>query len=642
LQSQSDGSIRPRWFLQANPERYDIVGALASLRLINWRVPQHTAEIHPGDVVLIWRSNPDAGIVGVGRVLEAPRAMARLEEETPFARTGEEVDEVTTRAPVEVHAIPFVPKERVAALPSFAGHPIITAPLVTVYPIDLSQWEDLQTLLPRPLTFDQEAELLSPEDLPAPFAWRQRRKGMSPLPGGYGEFTHALTRMLQWISQAQPDEQGLESWLRQEFAMGASYARFTSDFLARMSVVSVRGGRVDLTPEGRKWLSDANPSYLVALLHSRFQFVGEMLQLLTKPRTSEELLQLANERYQMGWKTRTQVDRRRGWLQSTGAIESDPQRRLIITQFGREIQARLALYSPGGEPQARTGTKSPEPAMTPRVPHTLARETRAVELAARLRQTANDSNNPTAFEDAVAEAFSFLGFESTRLGGSGKTDVLIMADLGPSTRYRAIIDCKSTGHEAVKDPQIDWMTLEEHKKLHEADYVAVVASAFAGQRVSSRAKATRVTLIDIETLAGMCVQHEKLPMGLEVYRGLFTAPDAEAGAAAAAEVAEESGRFVMLSAAVLGQIRRLERSESALSARDLYWNLRASSEQFGTVTDKEIQAVLEALASPALAVIREVEPGKFQTLGSLETAVRRVKLLAGLIEEQITERPLAE
>jgi Restriction endonuclease len=568
--------------------------------------------------------------------------MARLEEETPFARTGEEVDEVTTRAPVEIHAIPFIPKERVAALPSLADHPIITAPLVTVYPIDLTQWEELASLLPPSLHFDKEGELLAADDLPAPFAWRQRRKGMSPLPGGYGEFTRALTRMLQWMSQAQPDEQGLESWLRHDFSMSASYARFTADFLARMSVIAVRGGRVGVTPEGRKWLSGANPGYLVALLHSRFQFVGEMLQLLTKPLSSEELLQLANQRYQMGWKTRTQVDRRRGWLQSTGAIESDSQRRLIITQFGREVLARLTLYSPSGEHTAPVETKSSEPAATSRPPGSLAGSTRAAELAARLRQTAIESGNPTAFEDAVAEAFGFLGFESTRLGGSGKTDVLIMADLGPTNRYRAIIDCKSTGREAVKDPQIDWMTLAEHKKLHEADYVAMVASAYAGQRLSSRAKATQVTLIDVETLAGMCVQHEKLPMGLEVYRGLFTASDAEAGAAAAADAAEESGRFVMLSAAVLGQIRRLERTESALSARDLYWNLRSSGEQFATVTDKEIQLVLEALASPALAVVREVEPGKFQTLGSLDTAVRRVKLLAGLIEEQITDRPVSE
>jgi hypothetical protein len=624
-----------RWFFQANPERYDIDGALASLRLIHWRVPQHTAEIHSGDAVLIWRSNPDAGIVGVGRVLEPPKAMARLEEETPFARTGEEIREVTTRVPLEVRAIPFIAKDQVAALPSLREHPIITAPMMTVYPLDATQWNELKRLLPETLPFDNEIEVDSVKELPAPFAWRQRRKGMSPLPGGYSEFTRTLTRILQWVGQAQPDQQGLESWLRQEFSMSSSYASFTTDFLGRMSVLALHGGRVEVTSEGKRWLDEASSTYLVALLHSRFQLVGEMLDLLMKPRRSEELLALANERYGMGWTTRTQVDRRRGWLQSAGALEADAEKRLTITELGRQILARLTLYSPSREASAGPEKKDvapPPPSILP--PSHAPTQTGAAELAVRLRQTANGPTNPAAFEEAVADAFRFLGFESTQLGGSGKTDVLIVADLGPKNRYRAIIDCKSTAHEAVKDQQIDWMTLGEHKKLHEADYVAVVALAFAGQRVTARAKATGVTLLDVETLAGVCIQHEKLPMGLDVYQGLFFASDAEGGAAAAAEAAEESGRFLTLSAAVLGLVRVLERSESALSARDLYWNLRQSGEQFGTVTDREIQSVLEALASPALAVLREVEPGKFQTLGSLETAVRRVKLLARLIEEQ--------
>src|SRR5438445_1643891 len=95
-----------------------------------------------------------------------------------------------------------------------------------------------------------------------------------------------------------------------------------------------------------------------------------MLDLLLKPRRSEELLALANERYGMGWTTRTQVDRRRGWLQSAGAIEADAERRLTITELGRQILARLTLYSPSRE--ASTGPEkedgAPPPPMVPPSP----------------------------------------------------------------------------------------------------------------------------------------------------------------------------------------------------------------------------------------------------------------------------------
>jgi hypothetical protein len=60
------------WVVQANPASYKIDGALRELTEISWRVPQYTGVISPGDGVVIWRSGPDAGVVGVGRVTGFP------------------------------------------------------------------------------------------------------------------------------------------------------------------------------------------------------------------------------------------------------------------------------------------------------------------------------------------------------------------------------------------------------------------------------------------------------------------------------------------------------------------------------------------------------------------------------------------
>jgi len=95
------------------------------------------------------------------------------------------------------------------------------------------------------------------------------------------------------------------------------------------------------------------------------------------------------------------------------------------------------------------------------------------------------TSDPAAFERVVAEAFSQLGFASRWVGGAGRTDVEIVADLGPGEGYRVIIDCKTTTHEAVSDAQIDWVTLVEHRRHHQADYVAVVGCMFSSSRVVS-------------------------------------------------------------------------------------------------------------------------------------------------------------
>jgi hypothetical protein len=621
-----------RWIFQSNPERYDINAALASLKIIHWRVPQYTSNVHRGDLVIIWRSNPDAGIVGVGTVLDEPHAAAALIEETPFAKKSEEIGQVTTRVALRVAGITPIPKGLVAQLPGMSDHPIITAPMQTVYPINDQQWESLKVLLPEFPATQTGAGRAQGAQFPDPFAWSQRRKGVAPLPGGYDEYARTLARILQWVTQSQPDAQHLESWLVQDFKVSASYSRHVLDFLERTSLLQTQAGQVRVTVEGNRWLTTLDSMYLIALLHSRIQFIGELLACLTPSKSPEQLLKLANDSYSMGWTTRAQIDRRRGWLQSCGAIQADAEGRLSLTDLGREALSRLNLYPPNKvEPQVEEPAPSGAlregdlPVATP--------PTLAGEIATRLRDAAAKPTIPAEFEKAVAEAFGFLGFVSTRIGGSGKTDVIVDADFGPGLRYRVIIDCKTTGHEAVVDQQVDWITLRDHKKLHEADYVAVVAPAFSGARVAKRARDELVALIDADALASLCLQHEKAPAGLETYRQLFANPDAQAAIAAIAEAADAARQLAELAAAILALVDRLERTEGAVSARDLYWNLKQMGDQFPTVTDQDIQGILDGLASPAMGLLRVAGSAKYLSLGSLETSVRRLRLLESLIEQ---------
>lgn len=121
-----------------------------------------------------------------------------------------------------------------------------------------------------------------------------------------------------------------------------------------------------------------------------------------------------------------------------------------------------------------------------------------------------------------------------------------------------------------------------------------------------------------------------VPLGLDVYRGLFSQETAESGAAGIGEAGQEVERWLALSAHVVRLIRDLEPSETSLGPRDLYWNLTEFNDRYGRVTEEEIRPVLEALSSPAIGLLRKTEEG-YRSLGSLETAARRLHILARMI-----------
>jgi hypothetical protein len=94
----------------------------------------------------------------------------------------------------------------------------------------------------------------------------------------------------------------------------------------------------------------------------------------------------------------------------------------------------------------------------------------------------------------------------------------------------------------------------------------------------------------------------------------------------------KSRRWLALSAHVVRLIRQLESSEEGVGARDLYWNLTDFSDQYGRVTEEEIQTALDALSSSAIGVLRK-NHDVYSSLGSLTTVARRLTLLARMVEE---------
>ena len=80
---------------------------------------------------------------------------------------------------------------------------------------------------------------------------------------------------------------------------------------------------------------------------------------------------------------------------------------------------------------------------------------------------------------ALRDAFDFLGFRADLIGGSGDFDVLLSANIGEAS-FKVSVDGKTSKDGKVIDRQIDWISLDYHKKKNKADYSLVVGPDYAG------------------------------------------------------------------------------------------------------------------------------------------------------------------
>jgi len=105
-------SSQQSWIFQANPQRFDIDGALAELDEMSWLVNQYTDRIHKGDEVFLWRSGALGGIVGTATVLTEPADLDVTPEEKQFNRDEEKFEGPKKRVRLKIDDVidPPVPR----------------------------------------------------------------------------------------------------------------------------------------------------------------------------------------------------------------------------------------------------------------------------------------------------------------------------------------------------------------------------------------------------------------------------------------------------------------------------------------------------------------------------------------------------
>ena len=388
-------------------------------------------------------------------------------------------------------------------------------------------------------------------DIPRALPWDQRVSGVWPLPGGNDAFLDSLMEACHYVDGLRPSLADLNRWFEERYELTSRSADSRTAFLFRVGLLERVGDVCSVATPTRRWLKTRDDTALIAYLHSRTKFIGELLAELIAAQdsgalpTPSHLLDVAVSRYGFAWNRDRQVQSRRGWLQSAGLLTTVPRphgpgKALKVTEAGRRLVRQLELHNPetvdagdddlSGSPDGESSespqeaTDSSHDADTPTdsspIDPVVAADA-ARDLATELRIAAIDSGTPTRFESAVSDAFRYLGFNTESLGGSGNTDVLVEAGCGKSHSYRVVVEVKTSGKGRVAPVQVDFTTLQDHRDQQRAEYALLVGPKPTAQRLAERGKRFQIAIMSSDQLADICEEHAELPLTLGDYECLF-------------------------------------------------------------------------------------------------------------------------
>ena len=443
------------------------------------------------------------------------------------------------------------------------------------------------------------------DDIPKPLPWEQRVNGTNPMPGGYSGYLDSLQKICRRVEGNTGAFENLVAWMSDEFSLSETSSRLRLRFLENAGLIYRGDGIVWLEKQIGKWLEDGEDEAVIAIMHSRVKFLGEMLHELREPKSTEQLRKIAAV-YGLDWDGQQQINNRRGWLESAKLIVGSNQR-LELTTAGQDLLNRIAVHQPvettgasqfDAEPSATSpGGHSPSDIRQGR--HRSRSVSEAEVLSSEILAASTASTDPTRFERAVRDGFRFMGFIAEHLGGSGKTDVLLTAPLGKLDLYRVAVDAKTTASGSLGDNQVDWETLKEHREIHGAKYSLLVAPDPTGNRLMDRARKSEVSVMSAEQLAYLCLGHARGPLGLVDYEQLF-AVSGEIDPAMVDEKADQILRLRRLASAICRQLPEKTDRFGPMSARDV--QLLLGDEADG-VSEDEIKGLLDMLSHPLVGAV---------------------------------------
>lgn len=447
-----------------------------------------------------------------------------------------------------------------------------------------------------------------------------RKSAIGYIPGNLSEICDTFDGYIQ-LMYSTVDKESFFHYSKQTYNIAPSSANSFVTTLSSIDFLERKSRNLfESTEIAKKWISNKSALNLVYCLHAKFLFVFEILKELENENLSvKELAVIAKVSYGFESERIDEIRKRLNIMKSALLIREESLGKYCLTKRSKNILKTISVQEKVKLEIKNETEKKHE-------------ESKYLEFDANLtelRLSSKDSSNPVRFEKAISSAFSTLGFNSSWIGGSGKTDVLVHSPSIPKYSYTVTIDAKSTQSGAVSEGQLNFDTLKEHKKLHSADYIAVIGFSFQGERLFRRAIQHKVVLIDIESLETLMKCHAQIPLQANAYKKIFSQVGKVDISCLEVERREikRSGKLLQTVMECLVIESNDPVTEGLLREKDIYRSLRDNDEFDTPPTLEEIADMLQFLSSPYLGCVGRSKEG-YYALGTVYDAMNKFNFYA--------------
>ncbi|MFP7169219.1 hypothetical protein [Terribacillus sp. FSL K6-0262] len=450
--------------------------------------------------------------------------------------------------------------------------------------------------------------------------FKSRKSSIGYIPGNISELRYTFDGYIQ-LMYSTIDKESFFNYSRETYNISASSANSFVTTLTNIDFLERKSRNLyEATGLAKKWLTTKSILDLVYCLHAKVLFVFEMLKELEKGSLSvKELAVIAKVSYGFQTEKIEEIRKRIKIMQSALLVQEESPGKYCLTQRAKKLLDKVLIQNKLNiEVTNEIGDIK-----------TKAEHLEVNDYLTELRLASKDSSNPARFERAIAAAFSNLGFNTSWLGGAGKTDVLIHSPSIPKYSYTVAIDAKSTHTGVVTDGQVNFDTLKDHKKLHSADFIAVIGFSFTNERLVKRAIDHKVVLIDIDSLEKIIRFHNQIPLQADAYKKIFSQAGKVDISCLDSERREIQRSGKLLQAVVDSLVVESNDpvTEGLLEVKDIYRTLRHNGDFDTPPSLEEIYEMLKFLSSPLIGCVGRSKES-FYAVGTLSDAMNKFNFYA--------------
>jgi hypothetical protein len=377
----------------------------------------------------------------------------------------------------------------------------LCARLVAARPNDLphrQEWAEPESvsLPPTPPAIAAKLDALTEDAL------KKRRDQYGFVAGG-----NSIGTLQRLISTAVPEvtRDDFRRFCVEQFAVKKASAEQALGTLRAFGFIEQTGlDSFAATAQALEWLNTDESVDAIRIMHVHVALIGEAVAALEHQQTSGEVLKHLTEQYPQHVLSRGDLGHRLRLLQDAGMVERTGYSRYRTTPLGTAFIRSVPLEDPTPDRGAERTTATREVSQSERTSD-------AVSLAAEVVEASTDSANWKRFEQATEDCFRMIGLEVERAGTPGRADCVVAIWLSPTEQRRVIIEAKTDGAGRVEERAVNLEALEDHRKHHQADHIAIVGPAFGG-RLPQWAASKKIALITARELGDWVLRQSRAPL----------------------------------------------------------------------------------------------------------------------------------